>query len=95
MLLLFLSFFKSVEHINCALGTLSQGVMGTPMGIEQSMELKGAYTMMKAKYFKYKPQVKRKPIFQIATMLDSFLKLGYIPTDEKKYITKNENHCLN
>ena len=53
-----------------ALGNPSQGVMGKPMRIEQSMALKGAYTMMKTKLLKYEPHVKRKLIFPISTMLD-------------------------
>ena len=44
------------------LHNLSQGVMGRPMSIEQSMALKGAYTVMKKKLLKYEPQVKRKLI---------------------------------
>ena len=52
------------------------------MSIEKSMTLKGAYNMMKAKLLKYKPHVKRKSIFPIATMQDSYLKLEYIPIDE-------------
>ena len=36
----------------------SQGVMGRPMSIEQSMTLKGAYTAMKTKLVKYKPHEK-------------------------------------
>ena len=51
----------------------SQGVMGRPMSIEKSMALKGVYTVMKTKLLKYEPQVKRKPIFPIATMLDPSL----------------------
>ena len=77
-----------------ALGNPSQGVMGRPMSIEQSMALKGAYTMMKTKLLKYEPQVKRKSIFPIATMLDLSLKFEYIPTDEQEYITKNLKHLL-
>ena len=72
----------------------SQGVMGRPMSIEQSMALKGAYIAMKTKLLKYKPQVKIKPIFPIATMLDPYLKFEYIPTDEQEYITKTLNHLL-
>ena len=58
------------------------------MSIEQSVTLKGAYTVMKIKLLKYKPQVKRKPIFPIATVLDPSLRFEYIPTDEQEYITK-------
>ena len=38
------------------------------MSVEQSMAMKGAYNVMKAKLLKYKSQVKRKPIFPMATM---------------------------
>ena len=77
-----------------ALGNPSQGVMRRPMSIEQSMALKGAYTVMKTKLLKYEPQVKRKPIFLIATMLDLSLKFEYIPTYEQEYITKTLKHLL-
>ena len=77
-----------------ALGKTSQGVMGRQMSIEQSVALKGAYTVMKTKLLKYKPQVKRKPIFPIATMLDPSLRFEYIPTDEQEYITKTLKHLL-
>ena len=77
-----------------ALGNPSRGVMGRPMSIEQSMTLKGAYTMMKTKLLKYDPQVKIKPIFPIATMLDLSLKFEYIPTDEQDYIRKTLEHLL-
>ena len=76
------------------LGNPSQGVMGRLMSIEQSMELKGAYTVMKTKLLKYEPHVKRKPIFPIATILDLSLKFEYIPTDEQEYITKTLKHLL-
>ena len=77
-----------------ALGNPSRGMMGRPMSIEQSMALKGAYTAMKKKLLKYKPQVKRKPIFPIATMLDLSLKFEYIPTNEQEHITKTLIHLL-
>ena len=77
-----------------ALGNHSQGVMGRPMSIEQSMALKGAYTVMKTKLLKYEPQAKRKPIFPSATMLDPSLNFKYIPTDEQDYITKTLKHLL-
>ena len=72
----------------------SQGEMGRPMSIEKSMALKGSYTTKKTKLLKYEPQVKRKPIFPIATMLDLSLKFEYIPTDEQEYITKTLKHLL-
>ena len=46
------------------------------------------------KLLKYKPQVKIKPIFPIATMLDPSLKFKYIQTDEQEYITKTLKHLL-
>ena len=70
-------FYLLLNQLNTsiiALGNPSQGVMGRPMSIEQSMALKGAYTVMKTKLLKYEPQVKRKAIFPIATMLDPSLK---------------------
>ena len=70
----------------------SQDVVVRSMSIEQSMVLKGAYNVMKAKLLKYESQVKRKPIFPIATMLDPSLKLEYIPMDEQEYIMK---HLIN
>ena len=67
----------------------SQDVMGRSMNIEQSMELKGAYNVMKAKLLKYELQVKRKPIFAISTMLYLSLKLKYIPMNEQEYIMQH------
>ena len=64
------------------------------MSIEQSMALKCAYIVMKTKLLKYEPQVKRKRIFPIATMLDLSLKFEYIPTDEQEYIAKTLKHLL-
>ena len=64
------------------------------MSIEKSMALKRAYNMMKTKLLKYEPQVKRKSIFPIATMLDLSLKFQYISTDEQEYISKTLKHLL-
>ena len=64
------------------------------MSIEQSMALKGAYTVMKIKLLKYEPQVKIKPIFPISTMLGPSLKFEYIPSHEKEYITKTLKYLL-
>ena len=58
------------------------------MSIEQAEALKGAYTVMKTKLLKYEPQVRRKPIFPIDTVLDPSLRFEYIPTDDLEYITK-------
>ena len=64
------------------------------MSIEQSMAMKGAYTVMKTKLLKYEPHVKRKPIFPIATMLDPSFKFKYFPTYEQEYVTKTLKHSL-
>ena len=64
------------------------------MSIEQSMAIKGAYTMIKVKLLKYERQVKLKSIFPIATVLNLSLKLEYIPTDEQEYILKNLKHLF-
>ena len=77
-----------------ALGNPSQGVMGRPMSIEQSMILKGAYTTMKVKLLKYELQVKRMLIFLITTMLDPSYRLEYFSNDEQEYITKTLKHLL-
>ena len=58
------------------------------------MTLNESYIVMKAKLLKYEPQVKRKPIFLIATMLDPSLKFEYIIIDEKEYITKTLKNLL-
>ena len=76
------------------LGNPSQGMMGRPMSIKQSVALRGIYTLMKAKLLEYEPQVKRKLIFPISTTLDPSLKLEYILNDEQKYITKTLKHFL-
>ena len=87
-------FLNQLSTSIIALGNPSQSVMGRPMSIEQSMALKGANTVMKTKLLKYEPQVKRKPIFPIATMLDPSLKFEYIPTEEQEYITKTLKHLI-
>ena len=58
------------------------------------MALKGVYTAMKEKLLKYEPQIKRKPIFSIATVRNLSLNFEYIPTDEQEYITKTLKHLL-
>ena len=50
--------------------------------------------MIKAKLLKYELQVKRKPIFPIAIVIDPSLKLEYILTDDQEYIMKNLKHFL-
>ena len=64
------------------------------MNIEQSMVLKGAYIVMKAKLLKYESQVKRKQIFHITIILDMSVKLEYIPMDEQECIMKHLKHLL-
>ena len=78
--------FNQLNTLIVVLENPSEDVMGRSMSIEQSMALKGAYNVIKAKLLKYESQVKRKPIFPIATMLDPSLKLEYIPMDEQEYI---------
>ena len=48
-------FLNQLNTSIVALVSPSQGVMGRPMSIEQSMSLKRAYTVMKIKLLKYKP----------------------------------------
>ena len=72
----------------------SQDVVGRSTSIEQSMALKRAYNMMKAKLLKYESQVKRKPIFPIATMLDLSLKLEYLPMGKQEYIMQHFKNLL-
>ena len=64
------------------------------MSIEQSMAIKGAYTMIMVKLLKYEPQVKLKSIFPIATIINPSLKLEYFPIDEKEYILKKLKHLF-
>ena len=64
------------------------------MSLEKPMALKGACTTMKTKLLKYEPQIKRKSIFLISTILDPSLKFKYIPTNEQEYITKTLKHLL-
>ena len=71
-----------------------QDIVGRSMSIEQSMALKGAYNMMKAKLLKYESQVKRKPIIPIVTMHDLSLKHKYIPMDDQEYIMQHLKNLL-
>ena len=47
--------FNQLNTSIVALGNPSQGVMRRPMSIDQSMALKGTYTVMKIKLLKYEP----------------------------------------
>ena len=58
------------------------------MSNDQSKTLRHAYTMMKEKLMKYDIQVRRKPMFPIAIVLDPIFKLGHIPHDEHKFVMK-------
>ena len=90
-------FYLLLNQLNTLIDVLEnpcQDVVGRSMSIEQSMEPKGAYNVMKAKLLKYESQVKRKPIFPIATMFDPSLKLEYVPVDEQAYIMQHVKNLL-
>ena len=55
------------------------------MSNNQAKTLRHAYTMMKEKLMKYDIQVRRKPMFSIATVLDPRFKLGYIPHSKHNF----------
>ena len=52
----------------------------------QAKALRCSYTSMKEKILKYEMQVRRKPMFPIATVLDPRFKLEYIPHGERKFV---------
>ena len=52
-----------LNQLNTSIANPSQGVMRRLMSIEQSMALKGAYTIMKTKLLKYESQVKKSQSF--------------------------------
>ena len=56
------------------------------MSNNQAKTLRHAYTVMKEKLMKYYIQVKRKPMFSIATVLDPRFKLGHIPQGEQNFV---------
>ena len=53
---------------------------------DQAKTLRHAYTVMKEKLMKYDIQVRRKPMFPIATFLDPRFKLGHIPHGELSFV---------
>ena len=59
------------------------------MSNDQTKALRHAYTSMKEKLLKYEMQVRRKPMFPMATMLDPRFKLEHIPHGEQKFVVKN------
>ena len=62
-----------------------QDFTGTKMSNDQEKALRHAYTSMKEKLLKYKMQVRRKPMFTIATVIDPRFKLEHIPHGEHKF----------
>ena len=55
------------------------------MSNDHAKALRHAYTSMKEKLLKYEMQVRRKPMFPIATVLDPRFKLEHIPHGEQKF----------
>ena len=55
------------------------------MSNDQEKALRHAYMSMKEKLLKYEMQVRRKPMFPIATVLDPRFKLEHIPHGEHKF----------
>ena len=91
---IFVLFLNQLNTLIVVLENPYQDVVGRSMSIEQSMALKGAYNVMKAKLLQYESQVKRKPIFPITRILDPSLKLEYIPMDEQEYIMQHLKSLL-
>ena len=58
------------------------------MSNDQEKALKRAYMLMKEKLSKYDMQVRRNPIFPIATVLDHRFKLEHIRHGEHKFVTE-------
>ena len=54
----------------------------------QAKALRCAYTSMKEKLLKHETQVRRKPMFPIATLIDPRFKLEHIPYGEHKFFMK-------
>ena len=65
-----------------------QDFTGTKMSNDQEKALRHAYMSMKEKLLKYEMQVRRKPMFPIATALDPRFKLEHIPHGEQKFVTE-------
>ena len=58
------------------------------MNNDQAKTLRHAYIMMKEKLMKYDIEVRRKPMFPIAIVLDPRFKVGHIPHGEHKFVMK-------
>ena len=56
------------------------------MSNDQAKALRHAYMSMKEKLLKYEMQVRRKPMFPIATVLDPRFKLEHIPHGEQNFV---------
>ena len=56
------------------------------MSNDQAKTLRHAYTVMKDQSMKYDIQVRRKPMFSIATSLHPRFKLGHIPHGEHNFV---------
>ena len=65
-----------------------QDFTGTKISNDQAKALRHVYTSMKEKLLKYEMQVRRKPMFPIATELDPRFKLKHIPHREQKFVVK-------
>ena len=57
------------------------------MSNDQAKALRRTYTSMQEKLLKYEIQVRRKPMFPIATMIDPRFKLEHIPHGEHARIS--------
>ena len=56
------------------------------MSNDQAKAVRRAYTSMKEKLLKYEMQMRRNPMFPIATVLDPRFKLEHIPHGEHKFV---------
>ena len=65
-----------------------QDFTGTKISNDKAKALRHAYTSMKEKLLKYEMQVRRKPMFPIATVLDPRFKLEHIPHGEQKFVVE-------
>ena len=69
------------------------------MSNDQEKAQRCTYTSMKEKLLKYEMQVRRKPMFPIATVLDPSMKSEHIPHGEYKFVMKTlinmlESTCI-
>ena len=63
-----------------------QDLIREKMSNNQAKTLRHAYTVMKEKLMKYDIQVRRKPMFSIATVLDPRFNLGHIPYSKHNFV---------